>query len=198
MEEGYEVDIETCYSIRFNKGKPLQIPSALLVEDMQGDSPNSRHLISKHVLKFLFVICDLAGSERRHFPQAVCDQLHHQQPHLWQGCQECFFCWWQQDAGAEEHEECPADTSGQAEGGEEAPAKRRRCVETVVEVDVHGTMVSLLCPSKRSQLSDVMVKLEPKMLAAVFKFLLPDCLEETSSRSYKKSGAFAKEKQKED
>ena len=82
--------------------------------------------------------------------------------------------------------------------GEEAPAKRRRCVETVVEVDVHGTLVSLLCPSKRPQLADVMVKLEPQMLSAVFKFLLPDCLEETSSRSYKKSGAFAKEKQKED
>ena len=65
-------------------------------------------ILSKQVLKFLFVICDLAGSERRHFPQAVCDQLHHQQPHLWQGCQECFFCWWQQDAGAEAREKCPA------------------------------------------------------------------------------------------
>ena len=89
-------------------------------------------------------------------------------------------------------------TPGEPEAGEEAPAKRRRCVETVVEVDVHGTLVSLLCPSKRPQLADVMVKLEPQMLSAVFKFLLPDCLEETSSRSYKKSGAFAKEKQKED
>ena len=186
-----------CYSIRFNKGKPLQIPSALLVEDLQGDSPNSHHLF-KACLEGPFCALDLAGSERKHFPQVACDQLHHQQPYLWQGCKECFFCWWQQDAGAEEHEECPADTSGQAEGGEEAPAKRRRCVETVVEVDVHGAMVSLLCPSKRSQLSDVMVKLEPKMLAAVFKFLLPDCLEETSSRSHKKSGAFAKDKQKED
>ena len=89
-------------------------------------------------------------------------------------------------------------TPGEPEAGEEAPAKRRRCVETVVEVDVHGTLVSLLCPSKRPQLADVMAKLEPQMLSAVFKFLLPDCLEETSSRSYKKSGAFAKEKQKED
>ena len=81
-------------------------------------------------------------------------------------------------------------TPGEPEAGEEAPAKRRRCVETVVEVDVHGTLVSLLCPSKRPQLADVMVKLEPQMLSAVFKFLLPDCLEETSSRSYKKSGAL--------
>ena len=56
MEEGYEVDIETCYSVRFNKGKPLQIPSALLVEDMQGDSPNSHHLI-KACLEIPF--CDL-------------------------------------------------------------------------------------------------------------------------------------------
>ena len=56
MEEGYEVDIETCYSIRFNKGKPLQIPSALLVEDMQGDAPNSHHLI-KACLEIPF--CDL-------------------------------------------------------------------------------------------------------------------------------------------
>ena len=56
MEEGYEVDIETCYSVRFNKGKPLQIPSALLVEDMQGDAPNSHHLI-KACLEIPF--CDL-------------------------------------------------------------------------------------------------------------------------------------------
>jgi hypothetical protein len=40
--------------------------------------------------------------------------------------------------------------------------------------------------------------MEPGMLSAVVKFLLPDCLEETASRSYKKSGAFAKDKQKED
>ena len=45
MEEGYQVEIETSYSIRFDKGKLLQIPSALLVEDMQGDSPNSHHLL---------------------------------------------------------------------------------------------------------------------------------------------------------
>ena len=45
MEEGYRVEIETSYSIRFDKGKLLQIPSALLVEDMQGDSPNSHHLL---------------------------------------------------------------------------------------------------------------------------------------------------------
>ena len=81
---------------------------------------------------------------------------------------------------------------------EEPPAKRRRSMETVVEVDVHGTLVSLLCPSKRPQVADVMVKMDPQMLSAVFKFLLPDCLEETASRSYKKSGAFAKDKQKED
>ena len=45
MEEGYQVEIETSYSIRFDKGKLLQFPSALLVEDMQGDSPNSHHLL---------------------------------------------------------------------------------------------------------------------------------------------------------
>ena len=89
-------------------------------------------------------------------------------------------------------------TPDEAEDGEEAPPKRRKCVEKVVEVDVHGNMVSMLCPSRRPQLADLMVKMEPKMRAAVFKFLLPDCLEETSSRSYKKSGAFAKDKQKED
>ena len=78
MEEAYQVDIETSYSIRFDKGKLLSIPAALLVEDM-GKCPNSHHLVWKHGLKFSHVwICDLAGSERRHFPQAVCDQLHHQ------------------------------------------------------------------------------------------------------------------------
>ena len=48
MEEGYQVDIETCYSysIRFDNGKPFQIPSALLVEDLQGDFPNSHHVIT--------------------------------------------------------------------------------------------------------------------------------------------------------
>ena len=34
MEEAYQVDIETSYSIRFDKGKLLSIPAALLVEDM--------------------------------------------------------------------------------------------------------------------------------------------------------------------
>ena len=34
MEEAYQVDIETPYSIRFDKGKLLSIPAALLVEDM--------------------------------------------------------------------------------------------------------------------------------------------------------------------
>lgn len=61
---------------------------------------------------------------------------------------------------------------------------------------VHGTMVSMLCPSKRPQMADVMVKLEAKMLCAVFRFLLPDCLEETTSRTYKKRAA--KEDKKED
>ena len=75
------------------------------------------------------------------------------------------------------------------EDTDEAPAKRRRGVECVVEVDVHGTMASMLCPSKRPQMADVMVKLEAKMLCAVFRFLLPDCLEETTSRTYKKRAA---------
>ena len=44
MEEAYQVDIETSYSIRFDKGKLLSIPAALLVEDM-GKCPNSHHLV---------------------------------------------------------------------------------------------------------------------------------------------------------
>ena len=46
------------------------------------------------------------------------------------------------------------------------------------------------------QMADVMVKLEAKMLCAVFRFLLPDCLDETTSRTYKKRAA--KEDKKED
>ncbi|CAL1170052.1 unnamed protein product [Cladocopium goreaui] len=65
------------------------------------------------------------------------------------------------------------------EDTDEAPAKRRRGVECVVE-----------------QMADVMVKLEAKMLCAVFRFLLPGCLEETTSRTYKKRAA--KEDKKED
>ena len=49
MEEDYQVDIETSYSIRFDKGKLLSIPAALLVEDM-GYCPNSHHLVWKHGL----------------------------------------------------------------------------------------------------------------------------------------------------
>jgi len=45
-------------------------------------------------------------------------------------------------------------------------------------------------------MADVMVKLEAKMLCAVFRFLLPGCLEETTSRTYKKRAA--KEDKKED
>ncbi|CAL1170519.1 unnamed protein product [Cladocopium goreaui] len=51
-------------------------------------------------------------------------------------------------------------------------------------------------PAKRPQMADVMVKLEAKMLCAVFRFLLPDCLEETTSRTYKKRAA--KEDKKEE
>ena len=80
------------------------------------------------------------------------------------------------------------------EDTDEAPAKRRRGVEC--GGGVHGTMVSMLCPSKRPQMADVMVKLEAKMLCAVFRFLLPGCLEETTSRTYKKRAA--KEDKKED
>jgi hypothetical protein len=54
--------------------------------------------------------------------------------------------------------------------GEEPPAKRKRSMETVVEVDVHGTMVSLLCPSKRPQVADVMVKLVADNLRKVSPF----------------------------
>ena len=84
-------------------------------------------------------------------------------------------------------------THAEGEDVECPPAKKRRKgVETVVEVDVHGTAVSILCPAKRPQLADLMIKMEPKMLCAAFKFLMPDCLEENPSRSYNKTGAHAK------
>eukprot|EP00435_Cladocopium_sp_Y103_P005229 s4303_g1.t1 len=89
-------------------------------------------------------------------------------------------------------------TLGEGADDEELPAKRRKGAETVVEVDARGTAVSLLCPSKRAQVADVMVKMYGKMLSAVFNFLLPDCLEETASRSSKKTGNFVKEKKGED
>lgn len=63
---------------------------------------------------------------------------------------------------------------------------------TVVEADVDGTEVKVLCPSKRIAQSDLMVQLDPVQLDAVFTFLGPDCQSLASSRSYKKSGKFSK------
>eukprot|EP00435_Cladocopium_sp_Y103_P040659 s2435_g11.t1 len=71
-------------------------------------------------------------------------------------------------------------TLGEGADDEERPAKRRKGAETVVEA------------------ADVMVKMDAKMLSAVFNFLLRDCLEENASRSYKKTKNFVKEKKEED
>jgi len=63
---------------------------------------------------------------------------------------------------------------------------------SVVEIDVDGTKVKVLCPSKRIAQSDLMVQIDPVQLDAVFTFLGPDCQSLASTRSYNKSGKFCK------
>eukprot|EP00435_Cladocopium_sp_Y103_P029200 s3052_g7.t1 len=87
-----------------------------------------------------------------------------------------------------------ADDEGQG-GDESAGGKVKALVHkpaTAVEIDVDGTKVNVLCPTKRISQSDLMVEIDPVQLDAVFTFLGPDCQSRTSSRSYKKSGKYSK------
>ena len=84
------------------------------------------------------------------------------------------------------------DGEGDVDENEEPPKKIRRSVEQCVDIDVHGQSVTILCPAKRALVADVMVLMDAKMLAAVFKFLQPDCLGGQEKRTYKKDGLHSK------
>lgn len=78
------------------------------------------------------------------------------------------------------------------EGSAERPTKFRRDMERTVSIEVQGVSVAVLCPSKRAKVADLMVKMEPAMLGAVYKFLQPDCSKKAEARTYKRSGLYSK------
>ena len=80
---------------------------------------------------------------------------------------------------------------GEQQEGEPA-GKKRRMADTTVDIEVHGVKVTLLCPPKRAMVADLMVSVQPEMLAAVFKYIQPDCKEQNTPRSYTKTGQFSK------
>lgn len=80
---------------------------------------------------------------------------------------------------------------GQADGSV-TPTKKRRVAPTTVDIQVEDVTVTLLCPHKRAQSSDLMVKVEATMLTAVFDFLQADCEACLPTRTYTRSGKFSK------
>ena len=78
------------------------------------------------------------------------------------------------------------------EGSAERPTKIRRDMERIVSIEVQGVSVAVLCPSKRAKVADLMVKMEPAMLGAVYRFLQADCSNKVEARTYKRSGLYSK------
>lgn len=74
---------------------------------------------------------------------------------------------------------------------------KKRKAESIVDIDVCGTMVNVLCPPKRVSHADLMVCLGAKQLEAVLTFLQPDCEQLNSKREYKRTGRFKKNHQSE-
>ena len=77
-------------------------------------------------------------------------------------------------------------------GPVEPAVKKRRFEQQVVHVEVFGTLVAFLVPAKRPLVADLAVKMEAPMLSAVFQFLQADCEEQTSSRTYTRTGQYKK------
>ena len=71
-----------------------------------------------------------------------------------------------------------------------APSKKKKLMETAISIDVDGTPVTILCPAKRAQSSDLLVKLDAKMLEAVFQYVQDDRESQISSRSYVRTGKY--------
>ena len=64
--------------------------------------------------------------------------------------------------------------------------------EKVVNINVGEVSVAILCQQKRTNTSDLLVKLQGDMLQAVFDYVKDDCDACKSKRSYQKSGHFRK------
>lgn len=88
------------------------------------------------------------------------------------------------------------EAADEGQGGDESAGSKVKALvhkePTAAEIDVDGTKVKVLCPSKRIAQSDLMVQIDPVQLDAVFTFLGPDCASLTSTRSYKRSGKYSK------
>lgn len=67
---------------------------------------------------------------------------------------------------------------------------------TKVDLEIEGTRIKVLCPTKRIAQSDLMVELDPDQLCAVFNYIQPDCNSRESTRKYKKTGKFSKAQDK--
>ena len=73
------------------------------------------------------------------------------------------------------------------------PCKKRKLAhEKVVNINVGEVSVAILCQQKRTNTSDLLVKLQGNMLQAVFDYVKDDCDACKSKRSYQKSGNFRK------
>ncbi len=70
--------------------------------------------------------------------------------------------------------------------------KRKLAHEKVVNINVGEVSVAILCQQKRTNTSDLLVKLQGDMLQAVFDYVKDDCDACKSKRSYQKSGHFRK------
>ena len=97
------------------------------------------------------------------------------------------------------------EQSGQASsaslfGGEEdghANKKRKVCFkEQIVQVNVAGAPVSILCPAKRACISDLMVQLDKDMLYATLMHLRSGDIDQEATatkRSYNLTGKYRKD-----
>lgn len=162
------VEIAHSVSLKFDGGKFLAIPETLLVKDDEGND-YLKLSATNYVVNAL--ICGKAAKNASLSNGPKMTELKNLRN---EKIQPTSF---------------PEDPWQEGEDSEavEPNVKKRRCVQGTVDVDIHGTSVTLLVPAKRAMVSDIMVKLD-----AVFKFLKPDCLEKTESRGYKKTGQFKK------
>ena len=88
-----------------------------------------------------------------------------------------------------------ADCAAEDAENEEEEAgghKKHKGQSMIVSICVDGTDCSILCPPKRVANSDLAVKIDPEMLNAIFTYTQDDCQNNSSSRSYRKTGIFSK------
>ena len=92
-------------------------------------------------------------------------------------------------AGCIDDAENEEEQAGDCIGGQK---KKHKGQSIIVNICVDGTDCSILCPPKRVANSDLVVKIDPEMLNAIFTYIQEDCQNNSSSRSYRKTGLFRK------